>query len=220
MDLLRGCGDLGIVRDDEYRALLRPVQVAKQRADRPGRLRVEIASRLVRQNDVWLREERARDRDPLLLAAGELLGFLFEDAVDAKRRDERRKPLFVDLRAVEAKRQDDVVAHRPLVEEVERLEDDSYVAAAELGGLGVSHLRYIIAADENLARVRGKKPGGEMEKRRFAAPARAHQRLEAARRHLQGKVLEDFLLAVSAAHAACVKGFHHSSIESILSLAV
>ena len=75
----------------------------------------------------------------------------------------------------------------------------------------IAHLHDVASSDENLARVGGKKPGCEMQKRGLAAAARAHQRLEAARFHLQRKVLEDFLLPIFAAHAACVKSIHTSS---------
>ena len=47
-----------------------PQQVEHARS----RLRVEVAGRLVGEDDGWARDQRPRDRDPLLLAAGELGG--------------------------------------------------------------------------------------------------------------------------------------------------
>ena len=211
MDLLRRGGDLRIVRDDEYRALLRLVKVAEQRADRLGRLRVEIARRLVRKNDVRLGKKRARDRDALLLAAGELLGPLAEDSLDSERGDEGGETGFVGLRAVEAERKDDVVANRPLVEEVERLEHYADVAAPELRRLRVAHLHDVPPADENLARVRGKEPRREMEESGLSAPARTHQRLEPTLLDCEGEVLENLLHAISAAYAARLQSLHVSS---------
>ena len=89
------------------------------------------------------------------------------------------------------------------------------MAAAEFRRGRVAHLHDVASADEYFARVGGEKPRRKMQERGLAATAWPHQRLEAARRHLQGKVLEDFLLAILAAHTACVKSFHHSSIEPI-----
>ena len=162
------------MRDDEDRALFLAVEIAEERAYRLGRLRVEVARRLVRENDVGRRDERAGDCDALALAARKFLGLLRKDVGNAKRRDERRKPPFVDLRPVEAKRKDDILSHRLLVKEVERLEDDSDVAAAELRRGRVAHLHDVASSDENLARVGGKKPGCKMQERRLAAAARAH----------------------------------------------
>ena len=49
-------------------------QAIEQGHDFHARLRVEVAGRLVREDDGRLRNQRPRNRDPLLLAAGQLGG--------------------------------------------------------------------------------------------------------------------------------------------------
>src|SRR5262249_59554888 len=74
-DPARGGGsDRGVVRDDDKRHALRPVQLAEQGNDLPAGGLVEVACRLVRQHDGRVPGERPGDRDPLLLAAGQLPG--------------------------------------------------------------------------------------------------------------------------------------------------
>ena len=58
----------------------------KQSAYRLRSLRVKVAGRLVRKHHLRLRDQGARNRHALLLAAGKLLGLLAENAVDAESR--------------------------------------------------------------------------------------------------------------------------------------
>src|SRR5690242_21808104 len=60
--------DRRLVRDDEDRVAL-GVQLAEQREDLLARRRVEVAGRLVAQQQRRLADERARDRRALALAA-------------------------------------------------------------------------------------------------------------------------------------------------------
>jgi hypothetical protein len=63
--------DLGIVRDDDDGAALL-VQVAEQRQDVAARCRVQVSGGLVRQDEVGVGHESARDGHALLLASREL----------------------------------------------------------------------------------------------------------------------------------------------------
>jgi hypothetical protein len=60
------------------------VQLAEQRQDLDGALRVEVAGRLVGDDEIGIGDDRARDRDALLLAAGELLRPMMTDAKQRK----------------------------------------------------------------------------------------------------------------------------------------
>ena len=64
-------GDVGLVGDHHDRAA-GAVQLVEQAEDLGGRGRVEVAGRLVGEQQVRLGDQRPGDRDPLLLAAGEL----------------------------------------------------------------------------------------------------------------------------------------------------
>jgi hypothetical protein len=61
-----------VVRDHHDRLAVARDRLAQQLEDLAARLRVEVAGRLVGEDDRRLRHERARDRDALLLAAREL----------------------------------------------------------------------------------------------------------------------------------------------------
>src|SRR5262245_16664725 len=64
--------DIRLVRDDDYCLSVR-MQLVEQRQDLDARLRVEVTRRLVGEQDRRVRDERARDRDALPLAARELV---------------------------------------------------------------------------------------------------------------------------------------------------
>ena len=53
-------------------------------AGRRAQLGVEVRERLVEQEDLRLADDRARERDPLALAAGELARLAVEQAADAE----------------------------------------------------------------------------------------------------------------------------------------
>ena len=65
------CGDLGVVGDEDDRAA-RPVELAEQLEDLAARGLVEVAGRLVGEDERGVGDEGAGDGDALLLAAGEL----------------------------------------------------------------------------------------------------------------------------------------------------
>ena len=60
------------MRDQEERLAVLLVELAQERQDLGGPRRVEVAGGLVGQDQGWAVDERPRDRDALLLAAGEL----------------------------------------------------------------------------------------------------------------------------------------------------
>ena len=70
---MRVGGDVGLVRDEDDRVagLVEPLE---QRHDFDAGLRVEVAGRLVGEQDRRVVDERARDRDALALAARQLVG--------------------------------------------------------------------------------------------------------------------------------------------------
>ena len=74
-----GRGDLGVVGDEDDRPA-GGVELVEQRHDLGAGVAVEVAGRLVGEDQRRLRDERARDRDPLLLAARQL-GRLVVEAI-------------------------------------------------------------------------------------------------------------------------------------------
>src|SRR5207247_2491526 len=70
-----------IVGDIDRRDTEPPLQLAQLDAHALPQLRVEIRERLVQQEQLRLAHERARQREPLLLAAGELRRGAFTEAL-------------------------------------------------------------------------------------------------------------------------------------------
>src|SRR6266516_3670958 len=95
-------------------------------------LRVERARDLVEQHQPWLHGQRADDRDPLLLAAGEVVGIRLQ-LVREPEAVKQRTRLLLGLVAALAEREPgcerDVLEHAHVREEVEGLEDDPDPAA-------------------------------------------------------------------------------------------
>src|SRR5690606_6557827 len=70
---VRAADDLPAVRRHHERRAMAPADVVEQREHALGGLEVEIAGRLVREDELRLVRDRPGDRDPLLLAARKLL---------------------------------------------------------------------------------------------------------------------------------------------------
>src|SRR5581483_1671869 len=95
-------GDRGrarVVRD--HRRRLSPIlyRLAEELEDLAAGPRVEVPGGLVGEDDGRLRDQRARDRDALLLAAGELGGTVRAAVREADRLDQLVEPVVVDLLA-------------------------------------------------------------------------------------------------------------------------
>ena len=94
--------------------------------------RVEVAGRLVGEHDRRPRDERAGDRDALLLAAGELRRAVAEPLRRGRPcRISSSHPLGVRLAAGEREREHDVLGRREHRQQVEELEDEADVLAAQ-----------------------------------------------------------------------------------------
>ena len=147
-------GDVVFVRDHDDR-LARVVQLLEHLHDFVAGLGVEVTGRLVGQDDVGVVDQRAGDRDALLLAAGELRRAVIEPVAQADQPGHLDRPLLrlgADLAgALVGQRKLDVLEDRVLLDQVVRLEDEAEVAAADLGELVVVEPGDVAAAQEVLA---------------------------------------------------------------------
>ena len=89
-DPRRARGDVALVRDEHDGDPAVAVELLQEREDLEAGARVEVARGLVGQEQRRIGHERARDRDALLLAAGELVGRVVE-AVPRLTAVERRR---------------------------------------------------------------------------------------------------------------------------------
>ena len=156
-------------------------------------LRVEIARRLVEDQDLRRREDRARDREPLLLPARELHAALADECLVAlgQARDElvrvRAERRVLDLRVgrvVAAVR--DVVAHGAVEQEHVLLHDREQAAV----GLQVK-LPDVDAVEQEPAARRIVEPRDEVRDRGLAGAAAADERDDGAARHAHAEVAHD-----------------------------
>ncbi len=121
-----------VVRDHHGRLAELVDGVAQQPEDLAARRRVEVAGRLVGEHHRRARDERAGDGDALLLAAGQLRRAVREPVGQADGGGDLLDPRLVGLDAGELERQDDVLGRRQHREQVEELEDEADVVAAQL----------------------------------------------------------------------------------------
>ena len=201
------------MRHDEERALLRFIESLEEGADFASGFGVEVPGRLVGENDRRGGDEGAGYRDALFFAAGKPFRGTVQKTAEAEYADEPLESGLdgIDLlppRAVDAKREKDVLAHGLPREKIERLEDHPHVAAAEFGGGGVAHRGNLAPCDLHLAGVGLEKPGGDVEKRRFAASARPHQCREVALRECKREIVENGGAGIRSGDARCLECVH------------
>ncbi len=110
---------------------------------------VQVAGRLVGEQDGRPAEQGPRDRDPLLLAARQLGRAVGEAVAQAGLVDHRLQPLRVGLAAGDRQRQQHVLARGQHRQQVEELEDEADVVAAQPGQLVVVELGDLDALDRD-----------------------------------------------------------------------
>ena len=173
-------GRARVVRDHDH-GLAEVVDGAPEQPEHLARrLRVEVAGRLVGEHDRGPRDQRAGDRHPLLLPAGQLGGTVREPVAEPDRVDERGEPLVVDLRAGERQRQRDVLVRGQDRDQVVGLEDEAELVAPQRGQPLVVEVRELLAVDDDRAGRRAVQPREQMHERRLAGAGGPHDRRELA----------------------------------------
>ena len=171
-------GDVGLVRDHDD-GLPELVEPLKDREDLRARVGVEVPRRLVREDHRRIVEQRPRDRDALLLSAGELARAVPHPIAEAdlpKRREGARAAI-MSIAAVH-EGQLDVLDGVEAREEVERLEDEADVLVADRGELVVGQLADVLARQLVRAGVGDVEAAEHVHQRRLARTRRAHDRDE------------------------------------------
>src|SRR6202022_2268127 len=152
------------------------VDLQEQLDDLPGGRRVEVPGRLIGEKDPRIVDERPRDRDPLLLAAGKLIGELVLFALQA----DDAEHLF-DLRLEvpqgafgDAQREGDILENREVGEQLEILKDHADLATQK-GQVPALEAVQVLTVDMDLARGDFLFADQEPNQRRFAGAARSDQ---------------------------------------------
>src|SRR6266542_2582238 len=170
-----GLGSNGVVVRDEQDRLAVLLGQSRQQLDDLGTgRRVEIARRLVRENDPRPCAERTRDRDTLLLAAGELRGEVLR-AFRETDLSEQGESALSQLRRGDTCRRElglHVLQRRERRDQVEGLEDEAEGAQPDLRELAVAERVQVAAFEEHLPAARTVERAQQLE-RRLARTARA-----------------------------------------------
>ena len=171
------------VGDGQAEALLQAADLLAHRAAQAG---IEVRERLVEQQHRRLEDERARERDALLLAAGELARQALVHRHQADRRHRRAGPLARQRAgdAGDAQAVGDVGEHVHVRKERVALEHHADVA------LGRRQIGDVAAGDDDPAAGRRLEPGDHPQRRRLAAAARAEQRRQGPARNAKADLVD------------------------------
>jgi len=173
-DAVSVLGGFGIVRDHHDGLAEFFVGLAQHVEDNRGILGIEVAGRLVGENDGGTIDERTRQGDALLLASGELVGAMVETSGDAEQFGNLLQVCGIgSAEAGDVGSDVDVALSGKRGEKVEFLEDESYFAFAEAGALGVGKRGEIDAVDGDAAGVGAGKASEQVKERGLAAAGRA-----------------------------------------------
>ena len=148
-----------------------PVKLAQQLHHRFAALRVEVAGRLVGEQDDRLARDRARHGDALLLTARELAGQVFRAVRHAHALEGVRDALAALGRPHPAigQRQLDVLEHRQIADQVEALEDEPDFPIADTRALRGRELGDRTAVQPYVAGRGRVEQAEDRQQRRFAA---------------------------------------------------
>src|ERR1051325_2868541 len=170
-------GNVFFVRDDdEGVALFR--QFIKKGHDFRAGFGIEVACRLVGQEDGGIVDQRAGDGNALALAAGKFVGFVM-DAVgqpDAGERVEGDLPAAIGRQAGIDQRELDIAQRVRARQQVERLKDEADFLIANLGEVVVIHLADLNAVEFVLAGSGRIQAADQVHQGGFARTGRSHDR--------------------------------------------
>ena len=172
-------GDVHFVRDQHDGDAALHVQLLEDVHDLDAGARVEVAGRLVRQQDRRLVDQRARDRDALLLAARQLVRVVVHALAEADDLEHFLRALVplgglhLVRAAVVEQRQLDVVERRRPRQQVEPLEDEADLLVADDRQLVLRHPGDVLAVEEVLPARRPIQAPDDVHEGRLAGSRRA-----------------------------------------------
>src|SRR5215203_1524512 len=173
-----GGGDR-VVGDHHHRLVELVDRLAQQLHHVGAGFGVEVAGRLVGEDDSRFADQGAGDRDALLLAAGELRRTVGAAVIEPDGGDQLVDPGPVRLAAGDRERQDKVLLRGQDRQKVEELEDEAELVAAQLGQLAVVEAGDVDAVELDHPRGRLVEAGEDVHQGRLARPRGTHDRGEA-----------------------------------------
>jgi len=164
------------VRDDDEREPVRAVQGAQEIHDVARGRGVEVPRGLVGQDQARAAHQCARDRDPLLLPAGELARQTVGGVGETDRAERVLRTLAVlGGRGIAVdERQLDVLARAGARQQVEALEDEADAHVAQHRALIGGEPAHVPSVEPVLAARRAVEAAQDVEQRRFPGARGAH----------------------------------------------
>ena len=181
-----------VVRDDENRRAERDVQIADEPQNVGAGLRVEIACRLVRQQDRRIHRQRARNGDALALSARQLVRKMVH-ARGQLHEVEQLARAIVDLLprpAAQVQRQRHVLDARQARQQIEELKDEAELVPPHRRQPIVCEAVEALAVERDGARRRPVQPADEIQQRRFSRSRGPDDRDHLPLRNLERDVLQ------------------------------
>jgi len=185
-------GGLSRIVGDQHEGCLVLLLPAEQKLnDLRARRFVEIAGWLVGDEDRRMGRERARDGDPLLLAAGQLGGIMVAAIAQA----DGRELGFGAQKSITCPRK--LERHRDVFQrghgrdEMEGLKDDADIGAAKAREFVFVKLPEVLSGNQRRAGVGALEPRHDHKQRRFARARWAKQTDRLAAFYIKGDIFED-----------------------------
>ena len=168
-------GDVGLV-GHQHDGLPLPVQRLEQAHDLLAGGAVEVAGRLVGQENAGRVDQRARDGDALPLSAGELVGPVLDPVAQPHPRERiaGERPALLRAQAGVDQGQLHVVQRRGPWQQVEGLEHESDLLVPDPGQLVVVQLGHPVAVQPVLAAGRAVEAADQVHEGGLARARRAH----------------------------------------------
>ena len=174
----------------------RPTQEAQDLRAGDG---IQVAGRFVGEDELGACDQRAGDGDALLLAAGQLVRAVVQALLEPQRGHEQVEPGAVRFLAGQRQRHDDVLLGGEHRQQVEALEDEADLVAAQHGQLVVGHGGDVGAVEHDVPAGGGVESGERVHQCGFAGAGRPHDGGEPPlfERHVHAAQRMDGVLAVS-----------------------
>ena len=194
-----------------------PAELVEQRHEVLGSPRIQVARRLVREQQRRRRHEGARDRDALALTAGKLVRSVLHPVAQPQATQQFGTPApRFSLRVVilrEPERQQDVFKRGHSRQEVEALKDETDIAVAQARKLLIVHAGHRLAEQAVLAEIRSVQTPEYVHQGRLARTRRPHHGYEVSALDLDIDVIERvhprFADLESAAQTRCRNDADH-----------
>ena len=178
--------DVALVRNQDDRDSPLRAEAREDLHHLVARGRIEIAGRLVGEQQRRLRHQRAGDRHPLLLSAGQLVGMMFGAIGEAHGLERRHGALAAFRRLDDAlagveQRQLDVLDRRRARQQVEALKHEADRFVANPGELVGRQRRHVTAVQDVTAARRPVEAAEDVHEGRLARAGRSDDRDELGR---------------------------------------